>query len=259
MKKIDCAEMYSNGIHYDLINSDITDDILFYSKQAWIYGSPVLEIACGTGRITIPMANNGFEITGIDISQPMLDHAKQKSSCLENEPVFLKEDCRDFNLNKQFNLIYFPFNSITHLHDLSDIEDCFTCIKKHLTKEGRFILSVFNPSLKVLIRPQDKLYPVMEYKNPDGPGKITIKESNKYDNATQINHILWHFFSNSKKPDQIVPLNMRMFFPEELDALLKYNGFEIKNKYGSFEKSSFNSDSMIQIFICSKKKNKPVE
>ncbi len=254
MKKNDCDKLYSSGIHYDLINSDITDDIFFYSKQAWRFGSPVLEIACGTGRITIPMAKNGFDVTGIDISQPMLDHANKKSESLENKPVFLNKDCRDFDLKKQFNLIYFPFNSITHLHNFIDIKNCFTCIKKHLAPDGRFIISVFNPSLKVLIRPQTNLYTVTEYNHPDGTGKVTLKESNEYDQASQINHIMWHFFKDSDSPVFSAPLNMRMFFPKELDALLTYNGFEIENKYGSFDKSSFTSESMNQIVVCKKKK-----
>ena len=78
MEPIDCCDLYSDGRHYDLQNRDIVEDIPFYLRQIRKHGEPVLELACGTGRITIPLSSKGIKITGLDISESMLEQAKKK-------------------------------------------------------------------------------------------------------------------------------------------------------------------------------------
>lgn len=70
----------------------------------------------------------------------------------------------------------------------------------------------------------------------------------KYDKKNQINRVKWHYYVNGK--EEIQRLDMRCFFPLELDMLLKYNGFEVISKFGNFDKSSFESDGPKQIYIC---------
>lgn len=79
MEPIDCRHIYLDGRNYDLQNKDFVEDIPFYLHQIKKYGEPVLELACGTGRITIPIAKQGVKISGLDISKSMLSHAKRKA------------------------------------------------------------------------------------------------------------------------------------------------------------------------------------
>jgi ubiquinone/menaquinone biosynthesis C-methylase UbiE len=225
------------------------EDISFYSRQARTYGEPVLELACGTGRITIPIAEQGIKITGLDISEPMLSQARKKAAAKGVSVEWVRADCRDFKLGNKFRLIFFPFNSITHLHDLKSIEACFSCVRRHLTRDGRFIIDVFVPAMGILMRDQSKRYPVAEYPDPDGKGTVTITESNVYDSAAQMNRIKWYYSVGGGK-EFIKENNMRMFFPQELDALLKYNGFVIENKFGDYGEAHFSSDSGKQLVVC---------
>ena len=135
MKPIDCENIYNNGRQYDLQNKDFIEDIPFYLSQIKKFGEPVLELACGTGRITIPLAEKGINVSGLDISESMLSIARKKSIEKGISVDWVRADCRNFTSSKKFNLIFFPFNSIAHLHDLESIELCFTCVRKHL-KEG---------------------------------------------------------------------------------------------------------------------------
>jgi len=79
MKPIDFNDLYWDGQHYDLQNRDYVNDIPFYLRKARQYSEPILELACGTGRITIPIAEQGIDITGLDISEPMISYAKKKA------------------------------------------------------------------------------------------------------------------------------------------------------------------------------------
>jgi SAM-dependent methyltransferase len=251
MKPVDCAGVYSDGRHYDLGNEHQVGDIPFYLKQIEKYGGPVLELACGTGRITIPVAERGIEITGLDVSTAMLAHARQKSQAGGLNIDWVEADCRDFKLNKRFSLIFFPFNSMAHLHDLESIESCFFCVRQHLRTEGRFIIDVFQPDLQILTRSPEKRYPVAEYVDPDGRGTVVITENNLYDSATQVNRIKWYYGLRQEGGERVESLNMRIFYPQELDGLLHYNGFVVEEKFGDYDESCFTSEAPKQIVVCS--------
>lgn len=252
MKPIDSDEIYENGRYYDQHQKEFVEDISFYITQAETFGEPILELACGTGRITIPIAEKGFDITGIDVSDGMLSRARAKTERKELDIDFIHADIRDFNLNKRFNLIILAYNALAHIHDLESFEALCHAVKRHLAPEGRFIVDMFVPKMEYFVRDATNRYPVTEFPNPDGEGSVVITENNVYDNATQINHVKW-YYRIGDEPEQVRELNMRIYFPQELEALLTYNGFHVERKYGDFQESDFTTNSPKQILICKKR------
>ena len=81
MKPLDCFDIYEDAEFYDQEFGTRSTETPFLLKQAKLAGGPVLEVACGTGRLTLPLARAGIEITGLDISQPMLDPVTVKLFC----------------------------------------------------------------------------------------------------------------------------------------------------------------------------------
>jgi hypothetical protein len=148
-------------------------------------------------------------------------------------------------------VILLPFNSIAHLHSREDIEGCLTCVRRHLAERGRFMVDIFNPRLDLLRRDPGERYPVSEFEDPDGKGTVVVTENNIYDDAAQINRIKWYYRVGGDSAESVRELNMRIFYPQEFDALLHYNGFALESKFGSFEGESFESGSPLQIAICS--------
>ena len=249
LKPNDSFDIYSDGRFYDLENARHRSDLPFYLEQAKLHGGPILELACGTGRIAIPIAEEGFEITGLDISRPMLNQARCKADRAGIKVEWLEGDCRNFSLGRKFKLVFFPFNAIAHIHDLESHEALFDRISEHLEADGRFVFDWLNPKFEFLMRDPSRRYPCFGYDDPDGGGKVIVKESNVYDSATQINHIKWYY--RIGLGDEVVrELNMRLFYPKELDALLHYNGFEIEAKYGDFDMAPFVSSSRHQVLVC---------
>jgi SAM-dependent methyltransferase len=247
MKAIDHEDIYRDGKSYDALNEFVTD-VPFYLQMIEKFGEPIIELACGTGRITIPIAEKGFEIVGIDISEGMINEAKEKSTKAKLDIRFIESDIRDFELNRKFSLIVLPFNSICHLHDFESISSCFNCVKKHLTTDGRFIIDVFKPDLKFLLRDDNTRFEKAVYKNPYANNNVKLMESFHYSEVDQISRFKWYF---QNEGDEIVQdLNMRMFFPQELDNYLRFSGFEIEDKFGNYNKSSFTSRSDKQLIVC---------
>jgi len=252
MKPIDSDKLYCDGRHYDAQHTDVYGDLSFYSAQAQRFGDPILELACGTGRLTIPLAREGYDITGLDISVGMLKTAKEKAEKEGLHISWIYADCRNFDIAKKFNLIFIPFNSFAHIHDRESFEALCNCVKKHLSQKGHFIIDIFNPDLRILTSDSDKRFSVADYPDPYGKGNVSITESNVYDRSTQINHVIWYYHIGNLE-EYSVELNMRIYYPEELQTMLYYNGLEIVDRFGDWDESAFQSDSPRHIVVCKKK------
>jgi SAM-dependent methyltransferase len=244
--------LYDDSRFYDLVHGEFAtpETLAFYQNQIDSHGTPVLELACGTGHYLIPLAKKGVEIVGVDISDEMLERASEKAAA-RNVAVYLRKgDIRDFELNRKFSLILLLGNSLQHLLTREEIESCFASVKRHLLPEGRFIVEVFNPSLKILSRSADEDVLDSEYETAEG--KLVLTGRVNYDAATQINSITWKRRNETTAASKTFSFAMHQFFPQELDALLAYNDFKIEQKFGDRDGSVFKSDSPRQMVVASR-------
>jgi SAM-dependent methyltransferase len=248
--------LYSDPQRYDLVEGAYaTGNFLdFYRRQIVRYGEPALELACGSGRLTIPLAAAGIHVTGLDSSEAMLKLATVKAAERGVQFPVVHGDMRSFHLGQAFKFIFVPAQSLTHLQKREEIEACFACVRRHLAEEGRFLVELFNSSVKVLARDSAQRYRIGEYEDPHGEaGRICVTEEVRYDAATQISHIRWFFRNEGCQEEAGLSFAMRHFFPQEIDALLWYNGFVIEQKYGSYAEEEFCSASPKQLIVCRSK------
>lgn len=235
---------------YDGMNTGTTD-LQFYKRWLPISkDASILELCCGTGRLTVPIARDGYNICGVDYNSSMLDQAKIKASKAGVEIRFIDADIRTLNLQEKYDLIFIPFNSIHHLYTNKDLFKLFDVVKKHLKDNGLFLLDCFNPDIHNIVEGEKEENVIAEYTTDDGR-KVLIKQSMRYESKAQINRIEWHYFINGEF-NSVQNLDMRMFFPQELDSYLECNGFDIIHKYGGFEEEAFNDNSEKQVFVLRK-------
>ena len=242
--------LYRDGRIYDAMNRAMSADANFYLQEAQQAGGPVLELACGTGRLTIPIAQSRVEIVGLDVSPSMVEHARAKAHEANVQVEWVEADCRSFALGRKFALIFLPFNSMQHLHDLASLEALFQCVRTHLADGGRFIFDVFNPSIAILSREPNDRRLEREFEDPHGNGTIRLEQTMHYDDASQVNRIQWYFSSANERDFRVEQLPMRCFFPQELDLLARWGGFVIEEKFGSFERKPFASGDLKQVMVC---------
>lgn len=242
------SSIYRSGKVYDLLYPGSAAGPDFWLELARTHGDPVLEIMSGTGFIAIPLARAGHDVTGVELAEPMLVEAERKSRAAGVDITWVRSDARAFDLGRQFKLILLPSNSICHLLTRQDLEACLAMVARHLHPEGRFALNVFVPSLPLLIRLPEEEQEFGTYRDPDSGEQVVMTHRSRYDADTQIKHNLL-FRRVGKGP--IEPdgeLAMRIYFPQELDALLWYNGFAIEHKYGE-DQRRFDAQSGMQYFI----------
>ncbi len=247
------TSLYSDAKRYDLVEAAYaTGKFLdFYQRQVARYGEPVLELACGSGRLTIPLAEAGINITGVDLSEDMLDLARLKASKRGVTPQLVHADVRAFDLGRQFKFIFIPAQSLTHLQKRYEIEDCFACVRQHLAVDGRLLVELFNPSMKLLARAPETRYDIGEYDDSDLGGKVKVTEEVHYDSAEQTSYVRWFFRSEGSDEERVLCFSMRQFFPCEIDELLWYNGLKIEHKYGDYDENEFCDSSPQQLIVCS--------
>lgn len=233
---------------YDGMNTKLAD-LQFYKR--WLpknKDARILELCCGTGRLTLPIAKDGYNISGVDYTSSMLEQAKVKASEGGLNVEFIEADIRTLDLPEKYDLIFIPFNSIHHLYKNEDLFKTFKVVKNHLKEGGLFLLDCFNPNIQFIVEGEKEQKEIAEYTTKDGR-EVLIKQIMQYENKTQINRIEWHYFINGEF-NSIQNLDMRMFFPQELDSYLEWIGFNIIHKFGDFEEEAFNDNSEKQIFVC---------
>src|SRR5258708_6921458 len=157
---------------------------------------------------------------------------------------------RTFDLGQKFKLILLPANTMMHLVTREDIEGCLGSVLRHLTDGGRFVVEVYNPSLALLSAPPGTRAPVAGYVDPKSGARVVVTSEVDYDAATQVNHVTYHYLHGVTGPETTRHFDMRQFFPQELDALLRHTGFLIEEKFGDRDESKFTSSSPRQIVVC---------
>lgn len=245
------GELVYDADIYDGLNISLSD-LKFYKK--WLpqnKDAKILELCCGTGRLTIPISKDGYNISGADYTSSMLEQAKVKASQAGLKINFIEADIRTLNLQEKFDLIFISFNSIHHLYKNEDLFAALKVVRNHLKEKGLFLLDCFNPNIQYIVKKEREQQVIAEYITNYGR-KVLIKQSMHYESATQINRIEWHYFINGKF-HSIQNMDMRLFFPQELDSYLKQAGFNVIHKFGDFTEEAFNNDSEKQIYVLSLK------
>jgi ubiquinone/menaquinone biosynthesis C-methylase UbiE len=244
--------IFYNGRFYDLIFASSyrhaiqSQDVDFWRSIIKIHGEPVLELACGTGRIAATLAAENLSFTGIDISDSMLRVAQAKSRSVQ----WVQGDVRNFELNTQFPLIIFPYDTLTHLHTFQDVSECLNCIRRHLEPGGHFMIDLKNPYYVFdILQNPDRIDPYSRFRDPDNESQIEVKRKRHYDPWTQIHTMTLMFYRNQVKFAR-ENLRLRIFYPQEILKILQDNHFQVVQTWGNYQGDFYDAQSSHLILDC---------
>jgi SAM-dependent methyltransferase len=246
---------YDDAAYYTKAYLRRTEDVDFYVKLAARFGGPVLEYGAGNGRIALPIARSGKTITGVDLSREMLaDFARLRAG--EPPPVrrrigLRRGDMRSLRLHRRFRLVLCTFNSLLHLYSRVDFERFFARVREHLAPGGRFAFDISIPNPHELVRDPNRAYHSPRLRHPTTGDIVRYTERFDYDPLREILLVYMEFIPVSN-PDAsfVTPLAHRQLYPQELEALLHYNGFVIERAYGDFAGGPLDRSSDVMICIC---------
>jgi SAM-dependent methyltransferase len=245
------------------------EDANYYRDLAKRLGKKrVLELGIGNGRIALPMARAGIEVTGIDHSAPMLDNLRSllavEKPSVRDRVRLVEGDMRTTKLKlstgeKKFDLVICPFNAALHMYRRQDVEAWLARIREHLDpREGTFVFDISMPIPKDLARNPTVPYRIPPFDHPTA-GRVGYREHFEYDGVRQILFVSMFFepikrkgssasAKNDTREEFMTPLAHRQFFPQEMEALLHYNGFEVTALFGDWKEGPLVPGSDIMIW-----------
>ena len=243
---------YADPQIYDLENLEFEPSGPFMLELAKRAGNPVLELGCGTGRLTIPLAERGVDITGLDIVSGMIERANEKAQDVSIE--WILADARSYQMNRKFRLIFESGSVFQHMLTRPDQEAFLARVHEHLHDDGFFVVSAIFPRTPLLGSTEDE-QEWFTTQHPDGY-EIHVSGTDFYDAVRQVKvetaHRRWRE-NDGKEVIRVAPLSLRYLFPQEMEALLHYNGFTVLEQYGDYDSSPLSSKSRMQIYVCKKR------
>jgi SAM-dependent methyltransferase len=255
----DIKNRYINSAKlYDLDQRDIlVVDIPFYLEYAKRQNGNILDLGCGTGRVSIELAKADHFVTGLDLSKPMLEIYRNKIDKLpkniQEKIDIINGNMADFNIGKKFSLIIAPFRAFQALTNENDIKNCLKCIKNHLDINGIFIINVFRP-YKIM----DETWCFKEkiqWERDDAEHGIHVVKKDYGEKIDIKNQIIYPGFiyevtdqtGNTEK--YVEHLELKYYYHEQLKQLLENNGLKMLEEYGWYDKSEISNGREL-IIIC---------
>ena len=249
----DNLEDFRDAEIYDLQDEGYYDDYPLTEQWARSLGGPLLDLACGTGRMALRLAAHGYQVTGVDITPEMIARARQKAAKQGLSIEWVVADARNFHLQKQFALIYLLENVFQFFLTREGQEAMLTCVREHLLPGGCFLFETRNPNPRNL--QHTRYLEPQQYNTLDG-GRLVMDEQQHYDPMTQIQHYTRHLtflHPEGKQEVRRLRVALRYVYPQEMEALLYYNGFQICTCYGSWQQEPLTAASRSMIYVCQKR------
>lgn len=218
------------------------DDLAFITALARESGGPLLELACGTGRLTIPLAEAGFEVVGLDRSAAMLGVARAKAAALSDDARervrFVEADMTGFDLPVRFGLAFAVFRGFMLLRDVDDQIATLAAARRHLRPGGRLVIDLFDPRLDWLSPDTPLPDRVLTGRLPSG----TLVEARPLQRTTdpvrQVFAEPWVFVERDAAGtvlrEEHETLTMRWTYRFEMRHLLTLAGFEDLHEFGDY-------------------------
>jgi SAM-dependent methyltransferase len=238
-------------------------DVGFYVSCSEKSGGRTLELGCGTGRVLIPAAEAGCEITGLDFSPYMLQKCREKLAKqpedVQRRVKLVRDDMTDFNTREKYALVSIPFRPFQHLMTVREQKACLACIHRHLKPHGRLVFDVFHPNPARLVPNPEytvEREDLPETALPDGRKLRRTSRAAGFHREQQFNDyelVLYVTHPDGRTERLVDAFPMRYFFRYELEHLLELSGFKVVDLFGDFDKSAFGSDSPEMIFVAEKK------
>lgn len=216
------------------------------------FGGPVLELACGTGRLLVPLAEAGFNVTGVDSSAPMLDRARARLAGLGLSATLVQQRLQDLKLEARFRTIILGLDSFGLLLKRAEQLAALRAARALLTHDGRLVLDVANGNLRGSNEPGEELIHDLTQPDPETGRPITKFVLRRPVPSEQLDELMFFYDEQDERGylrRSMVDLKLRWFTRFELELLLETAGWQVDEVYGDYELGDFgpNSERLIVV------------
>lgn len=246
---------YEDPILYDLENPSLSElpFLLDLAKKYANKGEKILELGCGTGRITIPMAAAGYSLIAVDIHEGMLNRAKEKMPSYLSIQWHL-QDCRRFRLDVEVPFAFMTGHVFQHFLTNEEQDQVLRSVFQCLKENGVFVFDTRFPSFEGRVLSEHETF----WRSViDARGRtVQIYTKEKYDPIEQIEHckVIRRFFDAGQFVDEKESMiDLRYTYPQEIKRLLDKNGFTLLRLCDGWKDQPMTRNTKSMVVICKKK------
>jgi SAM-dependent methyltransferase len=258
--------IYTRPADYDLEHEGDDEDIEFYIQlvRKW-RPRRVLELASGSGRVTVPLAREAesleFEIVGLEIADPMLAAAAEKREALprgaRERLTFIQGDVREWRSETPFDLIITPCSSLSHLLTIDDQVRAWTCAHDNLRADGRLVADLTMPNLPVYAEsmqtpPRTTVEIDIDTSDPDDGTRLLRYKTTRYfphEQRAEIRFLYDKFPEKGRVHRYVSDFACHVYYPRELELLFRCAGFRVDERYGDYFMHPLRPSSRQMIYV----------
>jgi SAM-dependent methyltransferase len=220
---------FDDAALYDLLFRDLDYGVDFYVEQARACGGPVLDVACGTGRVLLPMLRAGVDADGVDLSAAMLTAARRKADAEGFAPELVHSPMAELRMGRQYALVVIPFNSFVHnLKRDEQLGTLRTC-REHLLPGGRLLFDIFHAGPDFFAQPSGEPVLEIEVEDPASGCRVRNYDTRTLDLVEQVQHSENELRFVGADGETVRSVrswtSARWFYKPEVELLLQVAGF----------------------------------
>lgn len=204
-------------------------------------GGRALELAIGTGRVAIPLHEAGIDVTGIELSAPMLARLREKVD--ESALPVIRGDMTTASAGEGFSLAYLVFNTISNLLVQEQQVECFRNAARHLAPGGCFVVELWVPQLRALAPGHGGTVEISE------PGYLLVDTIDTLAQQLVSHHVRFDPAVDGAREARIDRTPHRFIWPSELDLMAQLAGFTLESRWAGWDRSEFTADSRSHVSV----------
>lgn len=242
-------EAFEDAALYDFEYRRRRADVAFYRRLARArrdagLGGPILDAACGTGRLLVPLLRDGHAVIGFDRSAAMLARAASKIARLppsrRARALLLRADLRAFAVRPRCGLVIAAFHSLQHLYDRGAWLAFLRAARRALRPDGLLAFDLLPPSTVWLARDPERRWARTRFRHPATGQHLEYSTNHRYDPVRRVLHMRLYYqrLDGGGRPDgpEVVRrLAHKQLFPSEINRLLRAAGFVPRSLFGDFQ------------------------
>ena len=242
---------------YDVFYSTAGDeDVEFYVDLAQASRGPVLEIGCGTGRVSLPIASAGIDVVGVDFSTSMLAKARERADATKDNGgavEFVQGDMRTLALGRRFPLVIIPARTLYLALTPEEQLESLRRAAAHLAPRGALAFNLFVPDSDLISDVSEEPFSMGETINPKTGLRCLLSAANRPDPVSQTIHSIQTVEELSDAGEVVrtvdLEVDLRYLYPSEVHVMLEQVGIVADQVFGDFEGGPLTEDSEEMVWV----------